>query len=128
MAEEMNVGMLAPDDLVFPEIGAPARFAAARASLPVGAAAVGDGLPAGVGVAARDAPRDAGAAQRTAMRSTYVMSGVVLHRMCQLISTGVRTNKGFKEVHLNQVARALQEFSGNDVTGTQIYNHLRKWQ
>ncbi|TVU20880.1 hypothetical protein EJB05_30481, partial [Eragrostis curvula] len=46
----------------------------------------------------------------------------------KLISTGVRTDKGFKEVHLNQVAKALQEFSGNDVTGTQVYNHLRKWR
>ncbi|KAJ1271071.1 hypothetical protein BS78_06G100800 [Paspalum vaginatum] len=35
--------------------------------------------------------------------------------MCQLISTGVRTDKGFKEVHLNQVAKA-------------VYNHLRKWR
>ena len=40
----------------------------------------------------------------------------------------MRTDKGFKEVRLNQVARALQEFSGNYVTGTQIYNHLRKWR
>ncbi|CAN6214249.1 unnamed protein product [Urochloa humidicola] len=48
--------------------------------------------------------------------------------MCQLISTGVRTDKGFKEVHLNQVAKALQEFSGNEVTGPQVYNHLRKWR
>ncbi|KAJ1288927.1 hypothetical protein BS78_02G126200 [Paspalum vaginatum] len=31
--------------------------------------------------------------------------------MCQLISTGVRTDKGFKKVHLNQVAKALHEFS-----------------
>jgi hypothetical protein len=38
--------------------------------------------------------------------------------MCQLIESGVRTNKGFKEVHLNQDAKALQEFSGSDVTGT----------
>jgi hypothetical protein len=29
----------------------------------------------------------------------------------------VRTDKGFKEVHLNQVAKAIQEFCGNDVTG-----------
>jgi hypothetical protein len=28
----------------------------------------------------------------------------------------VRTDKGFKEVHLNQVAKALQEFYGNNVT------------
>jgi hypothetical protein len=55
MAEEMNVDMLAPDELVFPGIGAPAGFTAARASLPTGAAAVGDGLPTGVGVAAGDA-------------------------------------------------------------------------
>ncbi|WVZ83599.1 hypothetical protein U9M48_030730, partial [Paspalum notatum var. saurae] len=33
----------------------------------------------------------------------------------------VRTDKGFKEVHLNQVAKALQEFSGQDVTGTQVH-------
>lgn len=52
----------------------------------------------------------------------------VLRRMCQLISTGVRTDKGFKEVHLNQVIKALQEFSGNEVTGTQVYNHLCKWR
>ena len=82
MTEEMNVDMLAPDELVFPRIGAPAGFAAAGAGLPIGAATVRDGLPAGVGVAARDAPRDAGAAQRTAMRSIDVMSGFVLHRMC----------------------------------------------
>jgi hypothetical protein len=56
------------------------------------------------------------------------MSSFVLRDMCQLISTGVRTDKGFKEVHLNQVANALQEFCGNDVTGTQVYNHLRKWR
>jgi hypothetical protein len=56
------------------------------------------------------------------------MSAFVLRRFCQLIASGVRTDKGFKEVHLNQVAKALQEFSGNEVTGTQVYNHLRKWR
>jgi hypothetical protein len=48
--------------------------------------------------------------------------------MCQLISSSVRTDKGFKEVHLNQVAKALSEFIGNEVIGTQVYNHLRKWR
>ncbi|CAN6197983.1 unnamed protein product [Urochloa humidicola] len=62
------------------------------------------------------------------MRWTSAISAFVLRHMCQLISTGVRTDKGFKEVHLNQVAKALQEFSGNEVTGTQVYNHLRKWR
>jgi hypothetical protein len=62
------------------------------------------------------------------MRWTDAMSGFVLRRFCQLITTGVRTDKGFTEVHLNQVAQAVHEFSGNEVTGTQVYNHLRKWR
>jgi hypothetical protein len=68
------------------------------------------------------------AQQRTNLRWTDPMSGFVLRHMCQLITTGVRTDKGFKEVHLNQVAKALHEFSGQEVTGTQVYNHLRKWR
>jgi hypothetical protein len=65
---------------------------------------------------------------RGAMRWTSGMSSFVLRRMCQLIETGVRTDKGFKEVHLNQVAKYLSEFTGVEVTGTQVYNHLRKWR
>jgi hypothetical protein len=48
------------------------------------------------------------------------MSSSVLRRMCHLISTSVRIDKWLKEVHLNQVAKALQEFCGNDVTGTPV--------
>ena len=72
----------------------------------------------------------AGAEQclRGAMHQTSAMSFFVPRRMCQLIESGVRTDKGFKEVHLNQVAKYLQEFTGNEVTGTQVYNHLRKWR
>jgi hypothetical protein len=66
--------------------------------------------------------------QRTVIRWNSVMSSFVLRRMCELISTGVRTDKGFKEVHLNQVTKALHEFIGNEVTGTQVYNHLCKWR
>jgi hypothetical protein len=33
------------------------------------------------------------------------MSMFVLNKMCELISSGVRTDKGFKEVHLNAVAK-----------------------
>jgi hypothetical protein len=65
---------------------------------------------------------------RGAMRWTSAMSSFVLRRMCQLIETGVRTDKGFKEVHLNQVAKLLSEFTGMEVIGTQVYNHLRKWR
>ncbi|XP_040377495.1 uncharacterized protein LOC121053785 [Oryza brachyantha] len=41
---------------------------------------------------------------------------------------GVRTDKGFKEVHLNQVARSLSDHYGLNISGTQVYNHLRKWR
>ncbi|KAJ1274811.1 hypothetical protein BS78_05G089100 [Paspalum vaginatum] len=62
------------------------------------------------------------------MRWTSAMSYFMLRRMCRLISTGVRTDKGFKEVHLNQVAKAVQKFSGTEVSANQVYNHLRKWR
>jgi hypothetical protein len=126
-AEDMKLNILAPDELVFPGLGVAvgARLlaragAATRAGLPARAR-----LPARAGVAARAglptwavAPRAGGGAQRTAMRWTNVSSCFVIRCMCQLIESGVRTNKGFKEVHLNQDAKALQEFSGSDVTGT----------
>lgn len=69
-----------------------------------------------------------GAGPRPPMRWNNGTSSFMLRRMSELITTGVRTDKGFKEVHLNQVAKALQEFTGEDVSGTQVYNHLRKWR
>lgn len=45
----------------------------------------------------------------------------------ETIGQGVKTDKGFKEVHVNIVARNLSDFYGQDVSGTQVYNHLRKW-
>ncbi|TVU49236.1 hypothetical protein EJB05_00535, partial [Eragrostis curvula] len=56
------------------------------------------------------------------------MSGFVLRRFVELVGQGVKTDKGFKEVHVNSVARNLSEFTGQEVTGTQVYNHLRKWR
>ena len=56
------------------------------------------------------------------------MSTFVLNKMCELISSGVRTDKGFKEVHLNTVAKWVFEFCGQEVSATQVYNHLRKWR
>jgi hypothetical protein len=55
------------------------------------------------------------------------MSNFVLERMCMLIKSGVQTGKGFKEVHLTAVAKALLEHYSADVSSTQVYNHLRKW-
>jgi hypothetical protein len=31
-------------------------------------------------------------------------------------------------MHVNVVARQVSEFFSVDVTGTQVYNHLRKWR
>ena len=40
----------------------------------------------------------------------------------------MRTDKGFKEVHLNVVAKGLFDQCGVSVCSTQVYNHLRKWR
>jgi hypothetical protein len=114
MAEEF----MPADDLVFPGPNG-AVVNASNAGVARGDAF---GLPTD-----QAAPAVAGQ-QRPALRWIDAMSSFVLHRMCQLISIGVRTDKGFKEVHLNQVAEALQKFSGNEVSGTQVYNHMRKWK
>jgi len=109
-------------DLVEELEAAEAAAQAAVGAQPAAGAGAGAQPPVGVGAQA------VGAAARNAMRWTNAMSSFMLRRMCQLISSGVRTDKGFKEVHLNQVAKALQEYSGNEITGTQVYNHLRKWR
>ncbi|KAK1645563.1 hypothetical protein QYE76_063368 [Lolium multiflorum] len=56
------------------------------------------------------------------------MSSFVLEKMCGLIQSGVRTDKGFKEVHMNSVAKGLAEHCGVSVCSTQVYNHLREWR
>ena len=38
------------------------------------------------------------------------MSTFVLNKMCELNSSGISTDKGFKEVHLNTVAKQVFEF------------------
>lgn len=59
----------------------------------------------------------AGSTSRTAMRWTPVMSAYILRKFADLVGQGVKTDKGFKEVHVNSVAKALTEFSGQEVTG-----------
>ena len=56
------------------------------------------------------------------------MSNFVLRHMSTLVKSGIRTDKGFKEVHLTACAKALFEHCGVEVTSTQVYNHLRKWR
>lgn len=48
---------------------------------------------------------------------TIAMSGFVLRRFTDLVGEGVKTDKGFKDVHLNKVVRDLFEFIDQEVTG-----------
>ena len=43
----------------------------------------------------------------TTMKWPPFLSTFVLNKMCELITSGVRTAKGFKEVHLNIVAKLV---------------------
>jgi hypothetical protein len=45
-------------------------------------------------------------------------SSFIPQKMCELMKIGVRTDKGFKEVHLVAVSKALFEHCGADVTST----------
>ena len=76
---------------------------ALAAAGPAPAAPATGGAPAAAAIVEAAAGGGAAAAQqpRQPMRGTTVMSAFVLRHFCLLISTGVRTNKGFKEVHLN---------------------------
>ncbi|TVU47287.1 hypothetical protein EJB05_06882, partial [Eragrostis curvula] len=78
-----------------------------------GLAAVALVVPADVAAAADVAP-PLPAGPRPPMRWTPVNSGFVLRCIWDLVSKGARTEKGFKEVHVNQVAKLLKEFSGEE--------------
>ncbi|KAJ1254823.1 hypothetical protein BS78_K322000 [Paspalum vaginatum] len=45
-----------------------------------------------------------------------------------MVNESLKTDKGFKEVQCNAVAKDLAEFAEVPVCGTQVYNHLRKWR
>ena len=62
-----------------------------------------------------------------AMRWTNNSSGFVLRRMAAMVSDGSRPDKVFKDKDVNQMARALEDWCGEIVSPTQVYNHLRKW-
>jgi formylmethanofuran:tetrahydromethanopterin formyltransferase len=97
-----------------------ATVAQAAAAASVGALAVVE-----VGV---DAPDGGVAASgpKPPTRWNNNTSGFVLMRMAQILSDGSRTDKLFKDKDVNCVAKALREYTGNVVSPTQVYNHLRK--
>lgn len=63
-----------------------------------------------------------------AIQWTSAMSSFMLNYLSQLVASGTKTSSGFKQVHLNACARALNDCLGVHVTGTQVSNHLRKWK
>ena len=82
-----------------------------------GATTIGDGVGAADGAIA---------AARPPMRWIANTSGFVLRRMKQQIESGARADKGINDKEVNQVAKQLREYCGEEVSSTQVYNHLRK--
>jgi hypothetical protein len=83
----------------------------------------GAAAPVALPVAAPVAPPPPPVAALGPMRWS---NGFVLRRMAQLLSGGSRLDKVFKDKDVNMVARHLKEFTGEIVSSTRVYNHLRK--
>jgi hypothetical protein len=75
-----------------------------------------------------DAEKVMKAPRKGTMKWLPFMSTFILEKMCLLIKTDIRSDKGFKEVHLTAVAKALLEHYCADVLSNQVYNHLTKWR
>jgi hypothetical protein len=57
---------------------------------------------------------------KSTMKWPTYLSTFVLNRMCFTIKSGVRTEKGFKEVHLNECAKNIFEYCQHEVSSTQV--------
>jgi hypothetical protein len=68
------------------------------------------------------------APQKGTMKWLPFMSTFILEKMCSLIKSDIRSDKGFKEVNLTDMAKALLEHCCADVSSNQVYNHLTKWR
>ena len=81
------------------------------------------------GDAPMEVPAQGGAGgARPPMRWNNNSSGFLLRRMAQIVSDGSRADKCFKDKDVNSVAKLLREYTGEVVSPTQVYNHLRKWR
>jgi hypothetical protein len=56
------------------------------------------------------------------------MSSYMLLHLVGLVGTSLRTSSGFKKVHLNACARALNDHFRMRLTEDQIGNHVRTWK
>jgi hypothetical protein len=59
---------------------------------------------------------------------TSAMSAYMLVHFTDVVATGTKTSTGFKKVHLNACARALNDHFKLALSGDQIRNHLRYWK
>lgn len=59
---------------------------------------------------------------------TTTESSFMLTFLSNIVANGTRTSSGFKKVHLNACAKALNEHFKLDRTGDQIANHLKTWR
>jgi hypothetical protein len=64
--------------------------------------------------------KTAAASMKGTMKWLPLQSTFILQKMCELIKTGVHTDKGFKEVHIVSISKALFKRCGAEVTSTQV--------
>ncbi|OEL22646.1 hypothetical protein BAE44_0016335 [Dichanthelium oligosanthes] len=59
---------------------------------------------------------------------TGAMSSFMLSHLAGIVANGNKTSSGFKKVHFNQCARAVNDKFKTSRTGDQVKNHLKTWQ
>jgi hypothetical protein len=70
----------------------------------------------------------AGAAKGGLVVWTNSMSTMMLGFLADLVASGARTSSGFKSVHHNQCAKALNDHFKLSLAGDNCSNHLKKWR
>src|SRR5438105_12092282 len=74
-------------------------------------------------VEASGAKSGGGQTQWTATQSSYMLTFLT-----NIVADGTKTSTGFKKVHLNACAKALNDHFKLTRTGDQIANHLKTWK
>ena len=58
---------------------------------------------------------------------TSAQTAVMLSNLANVVASGAKKSKGFKKVHFNACARAVNEWFNTMRTCEQIKNHLKTW-
>ncbi len=72
---------------------------------------------------ASSAKTGAGQCQWTPTQSSFMLTF-----LANIIADGTKTSTGFKKVHLNACAKAVNDYCKVNRTGDQISNHLKTWK